>query len=76
MIFFTRNLLVLEMNTSIINLYHFPQLSSALASMQSKMSSAAELSAKNQLELKTDLTDTKHKLLDVQHQLNMAEKVI
>ena len=39
------------------------------------MSSESELSAKNAAELTSDLTTTKHTLLDVQHQLNMAEKV-
>lgn len=40
------------------------------------MASELEIKDKNQKELETDLTSAKHKLLEVQHQLNMAEKVM
>lgn len=43
--------------------------------MRSQMDSENELNKKNQAELETDLTSTKHKLLEIQHQLKLAEKV-
>ena len=43
--------------------------------MKTKHASDQEMNAKNQQELTSDLTTTKHQLLDVQHQLSMAEKV-
>ena len=39
------------------------------------MATEQEINAKNQRELESDLTTTKHQLLSVQHQLNMTEKV-
>ena len=44
--------------------------------MKFQMASAQEINEKNKRELETDLTSTKHHLLDIQHQLNMAEKVL
>ena len=38
------------------------------------MATELETNAKSQRELETDLTTTKHQLLDIQHQLNLAEK--
>ena len=43
--------------------------------MKSRMNVDQELRDKSQKELEDDLTSAKHNLLDVQHQLNMAEKV-
>ena len=43
--------------------------------MRSRMSEDMELRDKSQKELEDDLTSAKHNLLEVRHQLNMAEKV-
>ena len=43
--------------------------------MKFQMASAQEINEKDKKELETDLTTTKHHLLEIQHQLNMAEKV-
>ena len=51
------------------------QLSEAMKAMKSHMNADQELRDKSQKELEVDLTATKHNLLDVRHQLNMAEKV-
>ena len=38
------------------------------------MATELEMNAKTQKDLENDLSSTKHQLLDIQHQLNMAEK--
>ena len=43
--------------------------------MKSRMNVDLELRDKSQKELEDDLTNAKHNLLEVRHQLNMAEKV-
>ena len=43
--------------------------------MKSRMNEDLELRDKSQKELEDDLTSAKHNLLEVRHQLNMAEKV-
>ncbi len=50
------------------------ELSKAFRDVKAQMATELELSSKNQKELEGDLTSTKHKLLEIQHQLNMAEK--
>ena len=50
------------------------ELAEAFKAVKHQMASELELKDKNQKELETDLTSAKHKLLEVQHQLNMAEK--
>ena len=51
------------------------QLSEAMKEMKSRMNVDLELRDKSQKELEDDLTSAKHNLLEVRHQLNMAEKV-
>jgi hypothetical protein len=51
------------------------QLAAALSEMRTKLATEHEMSAKTHKELEADLGDTKHRLLDVQHHLAMAEKV-
>lgn len=51
------------------------QLSEAMKEMKSRMNVDLELRDKSQKELEGDLTSAKHNLLEVRHQLNMAEKV-
>ena len=43
--------------------------------MKSRINVDLELRDKSQKELEGDLTNAKHNLLEVRHQLNMAEKV-
>ena len=50
------------------------ELAEAFKAVKHQMASELELKDKNQKELETDLTSAKHKLLEVQYQLNMAEK--
>ena len=54
---------------------NFLQLSEAMKEMKSRMNEDLELRDKSQKELEDDLTSAKHNLLEVRHQLNMAEKV-
>ena len=51
------------------------ELAEAFKAVKHQMASELELKDKNQKDLETDLTSAKHTLLEVQHQLNMAEKV-
>merc|ERR1712141_637466 len=50
------------------------ELAEAFKAVKHQMASELELKDKNQKDLETDLTSAKHTLLEVQHQLNMAEK--
>ncbi len=51
------------------------ELNEAFKAVKMQMASELELNAKTQKELETDLTGTKHQLLEIQHQLSMTEKV-
>ena len=51
------------------------ELAEAFKAVKTQMASELELNAKTQKEMETDLSTTKHSLLEIQHQLNMAEKV-
>ncbi len=53
----------------------FSQLSEAIESIKTKMSADQELIVKSQKETEQDLVSTKHHLLEVRHQLTLAEKV-
>jgi hypothetical protein len=60
--------------------YHFRQtevaeLNEAFKAVKLQMATELELNAKTQKELETDLTTTKHQLLEIQHQLTLTEKV-
>ena len=50
------------------------EMAQAFKEVKNQMASELELNAKTQKELETDLTSTKHNLLEIQHQLNLAEK--
>jgi len=63
-----------EENSEKIDAKEVEELSEAFKAVKHKMASELEIKDKNQKELETDLTSAKHKLLEVQHQLNMAEK--
>ncbi len=47
-----------------------------MKSIRFQMTSEQEMNAKTQKELQGNLKDAKHALLDVQHQLKLAEKVV
>ena len=51
------------------------ELSEAFKAVKIQMATELEMNAKTQKELETDLTSTKHQLLEIQHQLSMTEKV-
>ena len=51
------------------------ELNEAFKAVKQQMASELELHAKTQKELESDLTSTKHQLLEIQHQLSMTEKV-
>ena len=51
------------------------ELAKAFKDVKAQMATELELSSKNQKELESDLTNTKHNLLEIQHQLTLAEKV-
>lgn len=51
------------------------QLTETLKLMRNQLTTEIEMKDKSASELENNLTSTKHALLDVQHQLTMAEKV-
>ncbi len=51
------------------------ELNEAFKAVKMQMATELEMNAKTQKELETDLTSTKHQLLEIQHQLSMTEKV-
>ena len=51
------------------------ELNEAFKAVKMQMATELEMNAKTQKELETDLTSTKHHLLEIQHQLSMTEKV-
>lgn len=51
------------------------KLTETVKNLTYKMATESEMNQKTQLELEKDLVGAKHALLDVQHQLQMAEKV-
>ena len=51
------------------------EMAEAFKAVKTQMASELELNAKTQKDMEKDLSSTKHQLLDVQHQLNLAEKV-
>ena len=52
------------------------QLSEEIEKMRHEILTEKEVSARTEKELTGDLASTKHALLDIQHQLSMAEKVL
>ena len=50
-------------------------MAEALKSIKTQMATEKELNVKTNKELETDLTSTKHQLLEIQHQLTLTEKV-
>jgi hypothetical protein len=63
------------LETESVDAKEVEELAVAFKAVKVQMATELEINAKTQKELETDLTSTKHYLLDVQHQLNMAEKV-
>ena len=51
------------------------KLNEKVAAATEELIAEKELSEKSQKELESDLTSAKHRFLEVQHQLSMAEKV-
>ena len=51
------------------------ELTEAFKAVKTQMASELEANVKTKGRLETDLTETKHSLLDVKHQLSLAEKV-
>ena len=51
------------------------ELTEAFKAVKAQMASELEANVETKGILESDLTSTKHSLLDVKHQLNMAEKV-
>ena len=51
------------------------ELTEAFKAVKTQMASELEANVKTKGRLETDLTETKHNLLDVKHQLSLAEKV-
>lgn len=51
------------------------EMAQAFKAVKTQLASELEMNAKTQKELEQDLSSTKHQLLDIQHQLNLAEKV-
>ena len=51
------------------------ELTDAFKAVKTKMATELEANVEVKEKLETDLTSTKHSLLEVKHQLNMAEKV-
>jgi len=52
----------------------FEKLNEAVDAAKQELFNEKQVSEKSQKELETDLVSTKHRFLEVQHQLNMAEK--
>jgi len=52
----------------------FEKLSEAVDAAKKELLNEKEISEKSQKELENDLVATKHRFLEVQHQMNMAEK--
>ena len=50
------------------------EMAQAFKEVKNQMATELELNAKTQKELEVDLTSTKHNLLEIQHQLSLAEK--
>ena len=51
------------------------ELTDAFKAVKTQMAGELEANVEVKEKLETDLTSTKHSLLEVKHQLNMAEKV-
>ena len=51
------------------------ELNEAFKAVKLQMATELEMNAKTQKELESDLTSTKHQLLEIQHNLSMTEKV-
>ena len=51
------------------------ELTEAFKAVKTQMATELEANVEIKGKLESDLTSTKHSLLDVKHQLNMAEKV-
>lgn len=51
------------------------EMAQAFKAVKTQLATELEMNAKTQKELECDLSSTKHQLLDIQHQLNLAEKV-
>ena len=51
------------------------ELTEAFKAVKTQMASELEANVETKGRLETDLTETKHTLLDVKHQLSLAEKV-
>ena len=51
------------------------ELTEAFKAVKTQMATELEANVDIKEKLETDLTMTKHSLLDIKHQLNMAEKV-
>ena len=51
------------------------EMAEAFKVVKKQMASELEMNAKTQQEMEKDLSSTNHQLLDVRHQLNLAEKV-
>ena len=51
------------------------ELTEAFKAVKTQMASELEANVEIKGKLESDLTSTKHSLLEVKHQLNMAEKV-
>merc|ERR1712210_262436 len=52
----------------------YEELNQTIEAVKEELAKEKNLSDKSQKELETDLVSTKHRFLEVQHQLNMAEK--
>ena len=50
------------------------EMAEAFKAVKNQMATELEMNVKTQKELEGDLTSTKHQLLEVQHQMNLAEK--